>query len=189
MSTIHNYTLYLSVEESTMTKRTRAFFAFLILLLFATASPTLFAQDDTFMGMTAAELFPGAANDTERDTAMAALLAANLPDAQDRFSGQTITVAVLQSGVRGVISGPLYYWRPAFEAATGATLEIVELPFAELLTGTVTDFLTGQNTYDAVIVGSWFYGDYISNGWIIPVDSYFGQEGYPQWNIDDVAVP
>ena len=164
-------------------------FLALLLSLLIIGSVSVSAQDDTFLGMTAEELFPGAIDETERDTAMAALLEANLPDARDRFAGQTLTVAVLQSGVRGVISGPLYYWRPVFEAVTGATLEIVELPFSELLTGTVADFLTGQNTYDAVFVGSWFYGDYISNGWIIPVDSYFGQEGYPQWDINNVAAP
>ncbi|RMF78088.1 MAG: extracellular solute-binding protein [Chloroflexi bacterium] len=118
---------------------------------------------------------------------MEALLAANLPDATDRFAGQTITAAVIQGGPRGGISGPLFFWRDAFEKATGATLEIVELPIDQLLTTTATDFLTGQNTFDIVYVGSWFYGDYISNGWIIPIDDFIGREGFPEWDPSAIA--
>jgi multiple sugar transport system substrate-binding protein len=161
----------------------------LALALLAGVIGTVAAQDDTFMGMTAEELFPDAISDLERETAFAALQAANLPDATDRFAGQTLTVGVLGQGARGGISGPLYFWRPAFEAVTGATLEIVEIPFGQLQTVIPTDFLTGQNTYDVIITGSWFYGDMVSNGWIQPIDSFIGQEGYPAYDPSDVAQP
>ena len=131
---------------------------------------SVFAQDDPFAGMTAEDLFPNAIDDTERSSAMEALMAANLPDARDRFAGETLTIGVLASGTRGVISGAPYFWREAFEAATGAELEIIEIPFEQMLTTLTTDFATGQNTYDAIINASWFYGDYISNDWIIPID-------------------
>jgi len=147
------------------------------------------AQDDTFMGMSADELFPGAINEIERDTAFEALVAANLPDARDRFEGQTLTVAVQQAGPRGGISGPYFFWRDAFEAVTGATLEVVEIPSSDLFSTTATDFLTGQNTFDVINVGAWFYGDYIPNGWLQPIDDFIGQEGFPEWDLESVAAP
>ena len=82
----------------------------LIAALIVPAASSVRAQD-TWMGKTAAELFPGAANDQERDLAFQALLAANLPDATSRFAGQTLTVSVQQAGARGGISGPYFFWR------------------------------------------------------------------------------
>ena len=148
------------------------------------------AQDGgPFDGKSPEDLFPTAIDDQERTSAMAALLAANLPDARDRFEGKTLTIGVLASGTRGVISGAPYFWRNAFEAATGAKLEIVEIPFDQMLTTLTVDFSTNQNTYDAIINASWFYGDYISQGWIIPIDDYMGAEGYPMWEPEKVAAP
>ncbi len=160
----------------------RFLFVILILTSMLALSAIQVVAQDTFMGMTAEELFPGAANEQERASAMAALLAANLPDARDRFAGQTLTVSVQQAGARGGISGPYYFWRNAFEAATGATLEIVEIPQAQYFTTTSTDFITGQNSYDVMNIGAWYLADYVVNGWIQPVDGYFGQEGYPAWD-------
>lgn len=144
------------------------------------------AAQDTFMGKTAAELFPGAANDQERTSAMAALLAANLPDATGRFAGQKLTVSVQQAGARGGISGPYFFWREAFQTVTGATLEIVEIPQAQYFTTTSTDFLTNQNSYDVMNIGAWFLADYVVNGWIQPIDPFFEKEGFPVWERDAV---
>ncbi|MDZ4766747.1 MAG: extracellular solute-binding protein [Chloroflexota bacterium] len=167
------------------TLRTVLLFVVLSLVL----SGAALAQDATFMGKTAAELFPGAQTDLERDSAMTALLAANLPDGTSRFAGQTLTVAVQQAGARGGISGPYYFWRDAFEAATGATLDIVEIPQGQFYTTTEIDFQTSQNTYDVMNIGAWYLGNYITNNWIQPVEPYFGQEGYPVWEPDQVAAP
>jgi multiple sugar transport system substrate-binding protein len=168
-------------------KRNKFIFVIAIIAaLIVPATTRMTAQGDTFMGKTAEELFPEVASDQERASAMEALLAANLPDATDRFAGQTLTVSVQQAGARGGISGPYYFWRPAFEAATGATLEIVEIPQAQYFTTTSTDFLTGQNSYDVMNIGAWFLADYVYNGWIQPVDQFFDQEGFPQWERDAV---
>ncbi|MCC7206329.1 MAG: extracellular solute-binding protein [Anaerolineae bacterium] len=158
----------------------------LIAALIVPTATRISAQDDTWMGKTAAELFPGAANDQERDSAFKALVEANLPDATSRFAGQTLTVAVQQAGARGGISGPYYFWRDVFETATGATLEIVEIPQAQYFTTTSTDFLTGQNSYDVMNIGAWFLADYVYNGWIQPVDQFFDMEGLPVWERDAV---
>ena len=166
------------------------FRALVLLVVLALLLPPagLFAQEEgPLAGKTPEELFPDATTDAERQTAYEQLLKAELPDARDRFSGQTVTVAVIQGGAHGGISGPLYWWRPVFEMLTGATLEIVELPFAQLYTTVATDFLTGQYTYDAIFVGSWFYGDFISNGWVIPIDDYLTKEGFPKWDPNQTA--
>jgi len=161
----------------------------LVLSLVLPVVPSALAQGGPFEGMTPADLFPGAANEQEAQSAYNALMAANLPDARDRFSGQTLTLAVQQAGVRGGISGPYYFWRTAFETVTGATLEIVEIPSSDLYSTTATDFLTGQYTYDVINVGSWYYGDYIPNGWLRPIDEFMDDEGYPMWEPDMVAAP
>ena len=162
----------------------------LALLAFLVPPTVVFAQKPgPLEGLTPEELFPEAVSKVERDSAYEALKASKLPDARDRFAGQTVTVAVIQAGAHGGIAGPLYMWRHVFELLTGAKLEIVELPFAQLYTTTSTDFLTGQYTYDVVFVGSWFYGDFITNGWIIPIDDYLTKEGYPKWEPDQVAGP
>ena len=167
-------------------KHSKLFFVIaLIIALIVPAASSVRAQD-TWMGKTAAELFPGAANDQERDSAFQALLAANLPDATSRFAGQTLTVSVQQAGARGGISGPYFFWRDVFETATGATLDIVEIPQAQYFTTTSTDFLTGQNSYDVMNIGAWFLSDYVNNGWIQPIEPFFDQEGFPVWDRDAV---
>ncbi len=171
-------------------RRLSLFLVVLIVLSLSVSSLTVHAQDGgPFEGMSPQDLFPNAIDDQERESAMEALLAANLPDARDRFEGETLTVGVLASGTRGVISGAPYFWREAFEAVTGAELEIIEIPFDQMLTTLTVDFATNQNTYDAIINASWFYGDYISNEWIIPIEDYLGAEGYPVWEPDKVATP
>jgi multiple sugar transport system substrate-binding protein len=153
-------------------------------------APKATAQGDTFFGKTAEDLFPDSAFPTmspeyiqaERAAAFKALLAANIPDGHALGEGKTITVATLGQGSTGGISGTIYFWRPAFEAATGATVEIAEIPFGQLQTTIPTDFLTGQNTYDAIVSGSWFYGDYVTNGWIQPIDQYIKDPRFPQWD-------
>jgi multiple sugar transport system substrate-binding protein len=164
-----------------MMKHARLLSLMLVLALVLGAT-TVVAQEETWMGKTAEELFPGAADETERASAMAALLAANLPDRTADFAGQTLTVAVQQAGPRGGISGPYYFWREVFQTATGATLEIVEIPQAQFPETTFTDFLTGQNSYDVLNIGAWYLADYVVNGWVQPVEPFFGQEGFPAWD-------
>jgi multiple sugar transport system substrate-binding protein len=170
--------------------RLKTLFVLLLVISVLVLGPVnVLAQDGIFDDIPLDQLFPNAIDDTERESAYAALLAAGLPDARDTFAGQTLTIGVLGSGARGVISGPVYFWRQAFEAVTGANLEIVEIPFDQMLTTLTTDFATGQNTYDAIINASWFYGDYISNDWIIPIDDYLGDPRFPQWEPEKVAAP
>ncbi len=148
------------------------------------------AAQDTFFGKTADEIFPipeVAETELEQTLAFEALLAANIPDGHALGEGKTITFGVLGQGSRGGISGTIYFWRNAFEAATGAELEIVEIPYNQLGTTIPADFLTQQYTYDVFIGAAWQYGDWISNGWIQPIDQWIGDERFAHWSPEDTA--
>jgi multiple sugar transport system substrate-binding protein len=168
-------------------KRTLLVLLAAVLALFGVRG--VIAQDGTFFGKTAADLFPDSPTESERELAFAALMAAGIPDGHALGEGKTITVGTLGQGSRGGISGTLYFWRPAFEAATGATLEIVEIPYGQLGTTIPADFLTAQYTYDAFVAAAWQYGDWVSNEWIQPIDGFLGDERFPAWSPDDTAAP
>jgi multiple sugar transport system substrate-binding protein len=162
----------------------------LIVVLSITSLASVVTAQETFMGKTAAELFPipdVAANEQEQQLAFQALLNANLPDGTALGQGKTMTFGVLGQGSRGGISGTIYFWRNVFEAATGAEMEIVEVPYNELGTTIPADFLTGQYTYDAFIGSAWQYGDWVSNGWIQPIDQWIGDARFPSWSLEDTA--
>jgi multiple sugar transport system substrate-binding protein len=166
-------------------------FILLLLVVLAVGQVSVYAQD-TFMGKTAAELFPipdVAANEQEQQLAFEALLAANLPDGHAFGDGKQFTFGVLGQGSRGGISGTIYFWRNVFEAATGAEMEIVEIPYNQLGTTIPADFLTGQYTYDAFVGAAWQYGDWVSNEWIQPIDQWIGDERFPSWSPEDTAPP
>jgi multiple sugar transport system substrate-binding protein len=103
------------------------------------------------------------------------------PDKQP-FAGKRIAVTVIQSGPKGGISGPLYRLRPAWEALTGARLDIVEVPIAELLSKTINDMRLGGGQFDGCIEGSWYMGEFVTPGFIVPVDEYMADKGFPQWD-------
>ncbi len=102
------------------------------------------------------------------------------------FEGQTVTVIVNTAGPKGPISGPFYEVRDEFEKATGATLEIVEVPFAEHFPKLMTDLTTGTGQYDTSIAGAWWLGDLVEGDFIVPYDDWYDDPRFPQWDIEDV---
>lgn len=98
------------------------------------------------------------------------------------FKGQKIAITVNNSGPKGGISGPLYRLRPAWEELTGAKLDIVEMPLAEQLSKTMLDLRLGGGQYDGFIEGAWYMGEYVTPNYIIPVDRYIADKGFPQWD-------
>ena len=132
--------------------------------------------------------FP-AANEQEAATAQAAFEQADKGRPDPAWRGQKFTVGVYSAGQRGAVSGPLYFWRNKFEELTGATYDIVEIPFAELREKIFTDLQTGAGRYDVIINCSNCYGDYIANDWILPIDKYFNDPRMPKWDRDSIATP
>lgn len=101
---------------------------------------------------------------------------------------KTVSVIVNTAGEKGPISGPIYEVRDEFEKATGAKLEIVEVPFAEHFPKLMTDLTTGTGDYDASMAGAWWLGDLIGGDYIIPYNDYYNDTTgkFPKWDINDV---
>jgi multiple sugar transport system substrate-binding protein len=105
-------------------------------------------------------------------------------------TGETVSVIVNAAGPDGPISGPFYEVRDEFEAATGATLEIVETPDSEHFPKLMTDVTSGTGDYSTSIAGAWWVGDLAEGGYILPLDEYYNDTSgkFPQWDIEDVLV-
>ncbi len=118
----------------------------------------------------------------EADLAQAAWDKADKGNPDPAWKGKNFTIGVYSAGQRGAISGPVYYWRNKFQELTGATYDIVEIPFAELREKIFTDLQTGSGKYDIIINCSSYYGDYIANDWVLPLDKYFNDPRMPKWD-------
>jgi multiple sugar transport system substrate-binding protein len=104
------------------------------------------------------------------------------------FEGQTVTVFVYSGGEKGAISGPFYEVREEFEAATGAKLEIVEVPIEDYFSRVMVDLTSGAGEFDTAIAGAWWLGDLVSNDFILPYDEYYDDPRFPKWDIEDVQT-
>src|SRR5688572_28996039 len=74
-------------------------------------------------------------------------------------SPASITLGVFAGGTRGAISGPFYFFRAAWERATGAKLNIVEIPFDQLDSKIKTDLITKAGRFDGFVPCGFVYGD------------------------------
>lgn len=122
--------------------------------------------------------------DNERITIPADQLGTMFGPGERPFAGQRIAITVNNSGPRGGISGPLYRLRPAWQELTGATLDIVEMPIAEQLPTTINDLRLGLNQFDGFMEGAWYMGEYVTPGFLVPVDDYIADPRFPQWDPD-----
>ena len=102
------------------------------------------------------------------------------------FEGEEISVTVNAGGPKGGISGPLHAFRGPWEELTGATLNIVELPFAEHYTKMMLDLRNGTGEYDAFMVGAFWYGDIAPQGYAFEIDELIESGDYPAWTYDDM---
>src|SRR5207302_9500830 len=57
----------------------------------------------------------------------------------------------------------------------------------EMFTKFKTDLATGTGTYDLMITGDWFYGDFIAGDYLVQIDKYFDDPRMPKWDRD--ALP
>lgn len=100
------------------------------------------------------------------------------------FPDAEISVTVNSGGPKGGISGPLYAFRGPWEELTGGTLNVIELPFGEHYTKMMLDLRNGTGQYDAFMVGAFWYGDIVPNGFAFPVDEMIESGDYPKWSYD-----
>ncbi|WP_395834986.1 ABC transporter substrate-binding protein [Cystobacter fuscus] len=98
------------------------------------------------------------------------------------FAGQHVTVIV----TNGSISWAIPELKDEFEAATGATLTVVPVPFNEHFDKFYSDVLNGAGKYDAAIACSWWLGELVAGHYIIAYDKYYNDPRFPAWDIEEV---
>lgn len=108
-------------------------------------------------------------------------------DEQRPFEGITINIGVLAAGNRGAISGGLYQWRDEWENITGAKLNIIEVPIAQIREKIFTDLFTGGGTFDGFDGPIWLTGDLIAGDYIYDIEKWYEDPRFPKWNKDDVV--
>ncbi len=120
----------------------------------------------------------GAALTAGAATALA--LAAGQAGAQEaqRFDGVTINVLTFTGPV---IAEPLQRRAPEFEALTGADVNIITVPFADLYTKILTDLSTGTNSIDAAVFAPQWMVDFAAPGFLEPLDERIAADPAIEW--------
>jgi len=83
------------------------------------------------------------------------------------------------------IAEPLQRRAPDFAKLTGATVNVVTVPNADLYQKILTDAATGTNSYQAYVFAPQWMADYVAPGYLEPLDDYIKKDKDIQW--DDVA--
>ena len=151
-------------------------------VLFALLVPLALAQNVVWNDDGSVTLIT--ADDGEEITIPADQIGTMFGPGEQPFEGARIAITVNTGGPKGGISGPLHQLRPAWEELTGAQLDIVEMPLPEQLPTTINDLRLGLNQFDGFMEGAWYMGEYVTPGFIIPVDEYIADPRFPQWNPD-----
>jgi len=99
------------------------------------------------------------------------------------FAGQTVTMLVFRGQP---ISGPVHEVKEEFEAATGATLNIVEVSFNEHFDNFVSDVTNHAGRFDTTMAGAWWLGELVAGDFIVPYDKYLHDPRFPHWDYNDV---
>jgi ABC-type glycerol-3-phosphate transport system substrate-binding protein len=89
------------------------------------------------------------------------------------FAGQSIVASFMESGTYNVAA--IDDVKPAFEASTGATVEVIARPFDQLMQSYLTDLATDTGHYEIISVTSWI-GDVYDK--LLPLDEYIARDGY-----------
>src|SRR5438094_8037427 len=104
------------------------------------------------------------------------------PSTNQSFSGTTIRVVTF-TGPQ--IAEPLQRRAPDFEKLTGAKVQVITVPFADLYQKLLTDFATKTNSYDATVFDPQWMGDYVPPGYLEDLTGRVQSDSSLQWN--DIA--
>ena len=83
------------------------------------------------------------------------------------------------------IAEPLQRRAPDFQKLTGATINVVTVPFSDLYSKLLTDFATGTNSIDGMVFAPQWMVDYIDPGYLEDLTERVNADEALQWN--DVA--
>lgn len=115
--------------------------------------------------------------------ALVSLASVGTSYSQDKpFEGVEVTVLTFDGPQ---IAEPLQRRAPDFQELTGATVNVVTVPFADLYTQILTDQATGTYSYDAFVFAPQWMGDFIVPGYIEELTPYIENDPDIQW--EDVA--
>jgi len=109
-------------------------------------------------------------------------VAAPCPPKQCPFAQQTVRIITSTGPIRLTILEV----KEEFEAATGAKLDVVQVPLRELFDVFVADVTNGTGKYDAAMAGAWWLGDLVAGDFIAAYDQYYNDSRFPKWDIEDV---
>src|SRR5215204_6028915 len=99
------------------------------------------------------------------------------------WAGKTLTVQSIDDSVKI----PWEEVRGEFEAATGATLNLVLDPIDQAFPRLIEDAASGTNTFDAAMIGMWWLGDLVAGEFVLPYDDYIADTSgkFPPVNFED----
>lgn len=95
-------------------------------------------------------------------SALSVLAAVGAAEAAGEFDGVTVNLLTQT----GAIQEPLQRRAPDFEAATGARVNIIAVPFSDLYQKILTDWASGTNSIDAAVFAPQWMVDYIAGGYL-----------------------
>jgi multiple sugar transport system substrate-binding protein len=83
------------------------------------------------------------------------------------------------------VAEPLQRRAPDFEKETGAKVNIVTVPNADLYQTLLKDQSTGTNAYQAFLIAPLWMADFVNGGYLEPLDEYIKKDTKLEW--DDIA--
>ena len=109
------------------------------------------------------------------DMSLKAMIAARksipVPKNLPNFHGQTVTVM----GDGGHNMNVFGFWMPEWRKA-GIKLKAIEVPFADVYSKEKAEFIAGTKAVDLVVFYPAYIGDFASNGYLLPLDSYIKKD-------------
>lgn len=98
------------------------------------------------------------------------------------FAGQRVTVLMVKEANAGTL-GEL---KAEFEAATGATLDLVQVTHQELFPNFMSDLTNAVGKYDAAYAGAWWLGELVAGNYLVSYDKYYTDPRFPKLDIEQV---
>ena len=108
--------------------------------------------------------------------------AAGIAHAAGEYDGITVNVMTQT----GAIQEPLQRRAPEFEALTGATINVIAVPFSDLYQKVLTDWASGTDSVDGAVFAPQWMVDYIAGGYLEDLTPRV--EADPKIEQDDVGA-
>lgn len=115
--------------------------------------------------------------------ALGSVPSAGTAGAQDKpFEGVTVNVMTF-TGPQ--IAEPLQRRAPEFRERTGATINVITVPFSDLYTRLLTDWASGTNSIDAAVLAPQWMVDYVQGGYLEDLTDRVVQD--QELQLEDIA--